>query len=86
MDKTQQLLFRPCRGGLDTEMKEVMEIKSRECILKYLSKCDILPDKSRFAMDKLHIKYYGYDERIDWETYIVMLDNYGVVGYTNWEI
>lgn len=31
---------------------------------------------------EITVTHYGYDERIKWDTYLVM-DNIGVLGYTN---
>jgi len=35
---------------------------------------------------KIKIRYYGYDDRIKWETYIVTYQKYGVLGFTNGEL
>jgi len=31
----------------------------------------------------LHVHYYAYDDRIEWDTHIVMLDGFGPVGFTD---
>jgi len=31
----------------------------------------------------LEIKFYCYDDRIDWDCYIVHMEGYGVFGFTN---
>ena len=33
--------------------------------------------------DKITVEQYTYDERNDWDTYIVSVEGYGVVGYTD---
>ena len=65
--------FRPHRGSLSDAMKEVSEIEPSMETLKQLL---ILSD------EKLEIKYYCYDERIDWDTYIVVV-NGQTVGFTD---
>ena len=41
--------------------------------------------KSRIAItdDMIHVTHYGYDDRIDWDEYIVVLEGFGVFGYTD---
>lgn len=33
--------------------------------------------------DLVHVEPYGWDERIGWDTHIVLLDGYGVFGFTD---
>jgi len=76
------VLFRPHRGSLADAMAEVREINSFQDIIdettESLSHYGLSPKKEGF-----HIEYYSEDERIGWSTYIVFLDNYGVLGFTN---
>jgi hypothetical protein len=41
--------------------------------------------KSRAAItdDMIHVTHYGYDDRIDWDEYIVVVEGFGVFGYTD---
>lgn len=41
--------------------------------------------KSRVAItdDMIHVTHYGYDDRIDWDEYIVVVEGFGVFGYTD---
>lgn len=76
------VLFRPHRGSLADAMKEVREINSFKELIdqetEMLWRWYIEPKPEEF-----HIKYYAEDKRIGWSTYIVTLDNYGVLGFTN---
>lgn len=74
------MLFREHKGSLDKSMKTVVELKDIDELVKYIS--DMLqPFGMSVTPDSLHTQPYGYDNRIDWETYIVTLDGYGVVGF-----
>jgi hypothetical protein len=33
--------------------------------------------------DMIHVTHYGYDDRIDWDEYIVVVEGCGVFGYTD---
>jgi hypothetical protein len=41
--------------------------------------------KSRIAItdDMIHVTHYGYDDRIDWDEYIIVVEGFGVFGYTD---
>lgn len=70
------VLFRPQRGSLDAAMAEVREVG--------------MPDLVAYAVEitgqdkpQLTVKPYARDERIDWDTYLVTVEGFGVLGYTN---
>ena len=62
-----KVLFRPNSGGLAESMKEVKEFNSLKELLEYL----VVNQNGAFAIGDISIRYYTYDERIDWETYMV---------------
>ena len=67
-----KILFRPQRGSLNTAMSELKEFDSVKTMLDYIvSNSEEMYGKAAFRINDLYIQYYGYDERIDWETYIV---------------
>ena len=78
------ILFRPHRGGLAEAMEEVKEVSSFDELVNMvdteLSKFDhgLQIDENTVKMSA-----YGYDHRIDWDTYSVVLKNYGVLGFTS---
>lgn len=74
--------FREHRGGLKESMETMVELKDRAALLEYCIKA--LGDfRFSFPPEALHIKPYSYDDRIDWDTHIVSIDGYGVVGFTD---
>lgn len=75
--------FRPHRGGGLRESMELMqEVETIDQILDIVNQNSIMS----FTKGDIKIKPYGYDPRIDWDTYIVTIDGYGVVGFTNGEL
>lgn len=76
--------FRFHRGLLADSMTTVVEIPPTIEAL-----CDLLAAEFRCFPSTpkigghVHVEAYAYDRRIDWHTYIVTLDGYGVVGFTD---
>ena len=74
--------FRFNRELLDESMETMIDIPPT---------IEAIQDAMRSAYGKLfkHIKGqikvepYGYDDRIGWDTYIVFIDGYGVIGFTD---
>ena len=79
------VLFRPHRELLCEAMKEVEEFRSRrELVAKLQADLDKY-GKGKYDCKQISITKYGtgIDERIGWDTYIVTLPGYGVLGFTN---
>jgi hypothetical protein len=78
-------LFREHRGGLDEAMATLFEFDNRQQLLKHIRW--LLDQHSfQFADSDLRIDLYQRepDRRIGWEhTYIVTIEGYGVMGFTN---
>jgi hypothetical protein len=70
--------FRPQRGSLKESMAEVVEVSTRAELLSVLRKLYAPVPVTRFE-----IRYYCYDARIDWETYLVTIPENVAVGYTD---
>ena len=75
---TATVVFRPHRGLLSDSMAEKRMFSSLLDLIKKLSEeegCD---------KGDISVSYYGYDDRVDWETYILKVntlsDTY-VVGF-----
>ena len=69
--------FREHRGGLAESMETVVELDSRGKFLEYFKHLIL---KSGFDGGTLSFSEYGYDKRIGWNTYLVCLEGYGVLG------
>lgn len=76
--------FREHRGGLAEAMDTVIEVVDRDALLKHVQ--EILsswPDSPPVTAATLQVIPYCYDDRIGWDTHIVTLDKYGVIGFTD---
>lgn len=73
-------LFRPHRGSLAVAMAEVREIDSLAELIAFAE-----AELGHYSVDVsgLKVEPYCYDTRIDWDTYIVSIPKYGVIGFTN---
>ena len=71
-----KFLYRPHRGTLADAMEEVKEFDTYEEMLDYIQKEHKIGKNFAFNKEEIRIAYYGYDSRIDWETYIVTVDRY----------
>lgn len=77
--------FRYHKATLADSLKTTIEINTKEALFEILKK-----DLNAFGF-KLNIKDikcipYGFDERINWNTYLVTIKDYGVIGMTNQKI
>ncbi len=70
------MLFRLHRGSLDNSMKTVKEVETLSDIIKYLKEDGLIDVKS------LTCKFYCFDERINWNTYIICSKGQAV-GFSN---
>ena len=76
--------FREHRRTLIDSMETVIEVKDKQELVgiikdslsKYGHDLDI-------NMQTVEIKPYGFDKRINWDTHIVTLKGYGVLGFTD---
>lgn len=71
--------FRPHRGTLQESMAAARQFSSF---------CDMIETISEehaveVSPSDIEIKPYGYDERVGWDTHIVCMRGYGVLGFTD---
>jgi len=77
--------FREHRGSLSDAMETVVEVNGISDIATIINKSwDYFGKK----VEQFKIEFYCYDERIDWETYIVTYrlsgeEQFYVAGFTN---
>lgn len=80
--------IRQHRGGLIESMATVVEIEgTRQSLVEFVQKlfkesCIGFDDK---PVEDWQIKHeaYGFDARIQWNTYVVRIEGYGVLGFTD---
>jgi len=80
----ENVLFRPHRGTLEESMKAVVEIKNKQdLVIKIIDDLSDFKHDLLINTDTVIIKPYTRDNRIDWNTHIVTIEGYGVLGFTN---
>lgn len=76
--------YREHRGGLSDSMATMVEVNGLQGLLWHLSKrAETYPSFPVVSEKTVHIEPYGFDDRIGWDTHIVTLDGYGVLGFTD---
>jgi hypothetical protein len=74
-----KFLFRPQRGSLAASMNEVRKFGSKGELIDFLQKENKRHDCKRISIEK----YGEFDDRIGWNTHIVVIDGCGVAGFTS---
>ena len=74
-----RVLYRPQRGSLADAMAELKEFSNIKEMLEYLAQ----DHKKAFDVSDIYISYYCYDDRIDWETFIVTVARYRDEEYSH---
>ena len=75
--------FREHRGDLSDSLTTTVEIDGWDDLVAHL-KGVLAPFPSvTVTDDALHVEFYAQDDRIDWNSHIVTLDGYGVLGFTD---
>ena len=78
------MLFREHRGTLADSMATAIPLASdKQSLVKYINGLNLFLDNRNIGEEEIIIESYGFDERINWDTYIVRINGYGVVGFTN---
>ena len=74
--KGMKILYRPQRSTLAEAMQEVKQFNTMEDLIDYLVKVHIMNENKAFRKEDIYIHYYCYDERINWQTYLVCVGKY----------
>lgn len=78
--------FREHRGGLIESMATVIEMADRAALVAYIARqLEPFHFTAAEVAAGLEVEKYGsgIDERIGWDTHIVTLKRYGVLGFTD---
>ena len=76
-----KILYRPCDGGIAEALEKMKRFNTVEEMLDYIVAQHKLEDTPCFDKKDIRICYYGYDSRIDWETYLITVDRYYKENY-----
>ena len=78
--KNKVVKFRFHRPTLDESLETQIEIRTKQELYEIISE---RYHNINFSINDLKIEFYTYDQRINWNTYIVHSDAIGVAGFTN---
>lgn len=74
--------MRENRRRIKASMATALEIESREHLVRHI--VATLGKKGVGITDEMiHVTHYGFDDRIDWDEYIIVVDRFGVFGFTD---
>ena len=76
------MLYRDHRGGLAESMETVVELEDRAALDAHIATL-LKPWGKIVTPDQIHSKWYCLDPRIGWDTWIITVKDYGVMGFTN---
>ena len=84
MTDTTPFLYRPHRGSLNESMSEVREYKTKGDLVEEAQRCyqTWLPADA-INTDRVKVEPYGQDDRIGWDTHIVIVEGVGPIGFTD---
>ena len=76
-----KILYRPHRGSLEESMECVKEFNTLEDMINWICEDSEFCGKEMFRVEDINFSWYCYDERIDWQTFIVKTNKYGEENY-----
>jgi hypothetical protein len=77
--------FREHRGGLNESMETLVEVPDRAALLEHLRTVAARwPMAPEITDETVSVNpYYGLDDRTGWDTHIVVIKDYGPMGFTD---
>jgi hypothetical protein len=76
--------FREHRATLEQSMQTVVELPDLSALVEHIKKLlEGWPSAPVITTGTITVEPYVYDDRIEWNTHIVVLKKYGVVGFTD---
>jgi hypothetical protein len=73
------VLFREHRGSLEESLATTEEFPDWTALVDYVISL-LRPEREITANDVL-LKYLGFDDRCSWDTTMISVKNYGVIGF-----
>ena len=71
--------YRDQRGSLEASMKTMVELADRAALVKHLQ---AQYGYERLRPEDIEVSWYGYDSRLDWQTYLISIND-NAVGFTD---
>ncbi len=74
--------MREYRHAIKDSMSTTLEFEGREHLAQHI--VDALGAKGLVVTDDMiHVTHYGFDDRIGWDEHIIVVDSFGVFGFTD---
>jgi hypothetical protein len=74
--------MRESKPTIEESLATIQDIEGRTQLVRWIF--DALGEKGVTVTDEMiHVSHYGFDDRIDWDEYIIVVDRYGVFGFTD---
>jgi hypothetical protein len=74
--------MRENRLAIEDSMSTTLEVENRAHLVRLIG--ERLGPTGVVVTDRMiHVSHYGFDERIDWDEHIIVVDGHGVFGFTN---
>jgi hypothetical protein len=74
--------MRENRLTIEDSLSTILEVENRAHLVRL--SVENLGRKGVVVTDgMIHVSHYGFDDRIDWDEHIIVVDGHGVFGFTN---
>lgn len=75
-------LFRPHDRLLVDSLDSTFEFEDFDALFTHVQR-GLNDFNVEITPDMMHVNFYCIDDRIGWDTHIVIVDSYGIQGYTD---
>lgn len=70
------------RPTIEDSVSTTQEVEGRQQMVQHVF--ETLGKKGVVVTDEMvHVSHYGFDDRIDWDDHIIVVDGFGVFGFTD---
>lgn len=73
---------REFRKNVRRSLATTVRVKNRAQLVRYIS-AKLSKKGAPIPDDLIHVTHYGYDDRIGWDEHIIVVEGFGVFGYTD---
>lgn len=74
--------MREHRHAIEDSIATTLEVEGREDFFRHIF--DTLGKKGVVVTDDMvHLTHYGFDDRTGWDEHIIVVDHFGVFGFTD---
>jgi hypothetical protein len=78
----QRMRIRENRPTIDDSLSTTLEVAGREQMIRHIF--DTLGKKGVVVTDEMvHLSHYGFDDRTGWDEHIIVVERFGVFGFTD---